>query len=104
MLAAYIVIRIAKSPLQDYLPPSKAEEWVFAVIELSRRRTVQDNDLDSRNAVILTKLWVSETAFIRSDGVNDSLRLELRNRMVSIIKPFAWQQLLISHVGNECCF
>jgi hypothetical protein len=84
MLAVYVVLRIARSPLKDLLPPNKAERLVFSAIEISKKRTVQDNDLDARNAVILTKIWISESVFIRSDGANDSLRLDLRNRMVCL--------------------
>lgn len=57
----------------------------FEAIRLSNKRSVRTNDLDARNAIILTQLWSCPRLFKREDGSTDGLQLLLRGRLVSLL-------------------
>jgi hypothetical protein len=83
LLAAYCLINISQSSLKDHIDPPKAEEAVFKAIKFVKSRSIQNNDLDARNGIILTQLWSSTSIFKRKDGTQDGLELLLHSRLVS---------------------
>ena len=83
LLAAYSLIKIVRSELKDHIDLAKAEETVFKAITFMKKRSIQNNDLDARNGIILTQLWSSDTIFKRK-GTQDGLELLLRSRLVSL--------------------
>lgn len=83
LLAAFCILRINKSAVGDQLPRDEAEEAFFKAVEISKKRSVLDNDLDSRSAKMLTQLWSSERIFRDDSGVRTGLQLDLRGRLVS---------------------
>lgn len=82
LLAAFCILRIRKSSLGGLLPRNDAEETFFHAVNIVKKRSVQDNDLDSRSAQMLTQLWSSEKVF-RDGEVRTGLQLDLRGRSVS---------------------
>ena len=85
ILAAYCILRIAKSHLNQHFDAHRAEEMFFLAIEISKKRSIENNDLDSINAKMLTQLWGSTKMFVQKDGSNSSLQLHLRGRLVSFV-------------------
>ena len=82
MLAAFSILRLLRSELKPYLDAKRGEQAYLTGIHLHRKRSVQNNDLQARGAVIMTQLWSSERIFKRADGLTDCLRLRIRNRLV----------------------
>lgn len=84
ILAAYCILRIFKSHLRERFDLSMAEEMFFKAIAMSKKRSIQNNDLDAINAKMLTQLWSSNTIFSRTDAPTNSLQIDLRGRLVSL--------------------
>jgi hypothetical protein len=97
-LSAYVVLRIFKSYLKDRLDLRDAEEHYFAAITLSKKRSLQHNDIDALNATMLTQLWASTHIFRRPNDNTDSLRLDVRRRLVRFPRSF-----LIVVIANRSC-
>ena len=82
LLAAYSVLRIMKSPLKEHVNWQKGEQSYFKAIALVKKRSIQNNDLDARNGIIMTQLWSSNNVFKRANGCIDGLILDVRSRLV----------------------
>ena len=82
MFAAYCILRIFRSHLSQRLDLEHAEEHFFLAISISKKRSVQDNDLDGLNSIMLTKLWSSNNLFCRPNSNSNSLQLDVRRRLV----------------------
>lgn len=83
VLAAMSILRISRSLLRDYVDLEQGETAYFKAIALCKKRSTENNDLDSRNVTILTQLWASDTVFIANDGILRGDQLRLRSRLVS---------------------
>ena len=83
LLAAHCILKITRSSLKDHIDPKQGEEAVFKAIRFVKNRSIQNNDLDARNGIILTQLWSSNNIFKKKDGSDVSLELPLRSRLVS---------------------
>ena len=81
-LAAAIILRVLRSSLSPQVNVEMGEAMFFEAIRLSKRRSVRIDDLDARNAIILTQLWSSTSIFQFKNGSVDGLRLLLRARLV----------------------
>jgi hypothetical protein len=81
-LAAVVVLRVLRSALAPQVDAETGEAMYFEAIRLSKKHSILNDDLDARNAIILTQLWSSTRAFHFSDGSVDGLRLLLRARLV----------------------
>lgn len=82
MLAAFCVLRIMRSKLQQFINPNDAEQTLFKAINFVRNRSCRPFDLDARYGVILKQLYSSTIAFRREDGEIDGLHLDIRSRLV----------------------
>lgn len=82
-LAAFCILRISKSDCVRQITDREAEETYFMAVAISKKRSVEDNDMDAKGAKILTQLWSSETVFRGEGGHRSGLRLDLRERLVS---------------------
>lgn len=80
--SAMCILRIRKSSLHNQIDLQLGEAMFFEAIRLHRKRSIQNNDLDARSALILTQLWSSTQAFRFKDGSINGLRLLLRGRLV----------------------
>jgi hypothetical protein len=69
--------------MQTLVNTEVGESMFFEAIRISKKHSIQNNDLDSRNASILTQLWSSGRIFKFKDKSTDGLRLLLRGRLVS---------------------
>jgi hypothetical protein len=74
----------------------------FEFIRMSKKRSIQNNDLDTRTATVLTQLWSSTRVFKFKDGSTDGLRLFLRGRLVSVKLSTKISLLLIDYTVPEC--
>ena len=83
-LAAVCILRVLRSNLRPQVDAQLGEEMFFETISISKKRSIRSNDLDARNAIILTQLWSSTRLFQYKDGSVDGLRLLLRGRLVSL--------------------
>jgi hypothetical protein len=83
-LAAVCILRINRSHLRSQINLQNGEDMLFEAIRMSKKRSIQNNDLDAKNATILTQLWSSVKVFKFKDGSVDGLRLLLRGRLVSL--------------------
>lgn len=84
VLAAMSILRILRSLLKDHVDIQLGEAAFFKAIAMSKKRSAENNDLDSRNATILTQLWASNTVFYANDGTLRGDQLRLRSRLVSL--------------------
>ncbi len=92
VLAAFIILRMTKSHLSSMLDLERGQKAYFSLILRFRGISIQDSDLPSRTAVILTQLWTSKHAFRLSDGSIDSFTLRCRNRLsMSIVFDCFWR-------------
>jgi transcriptional regulatory protein LEU3 len=82
-LAAFVILRLYRSPVELVIDRERGERCYFAAIQLLRRRTVEEWDLESKLATILTELWSSSLIFRSSQGIVDSLLVRVRSRLVS---------------------
>lgn len=83
-LAAVCILRVLRSGLAAHVDVGRGELMISEAIRISRKRSIRTNDLDSRNAIILTQLWSCPRVFQYKGGTVDGLRLLLRGRLVSI--------------------
>lgn len=79
VMAALIILRISRSHISPALDPERGRKRYHENILLHRKMSVQEGDLASRTAVILTGRWTSKNAFKKADGTTDSLTLFCRN-------------------------
>jgi transcriptional regulatory protein LEU3 len=92
VLAALTILRIAKSHLSQAVDAGRSRESYFESIRLAGKMSVQNTDLASRVAGILTQLWSSKKVFRQPDGSIDSLTLQCRNRFsMSIVFDCFWR-------------
>ncbi|KKY19486.1 putative c6 zinc finger domain protein [Phaeomoniella chlamydospora] len=90
-LAAFSVLKITKGPLKSHIDLHTAEEAIYKAITFSRRRSLQQHDIDSRNSTILNQLWFSQSAFKGCNGMDESLRLYCRTRQfMSVVYDCCW--------------
>ncbi len=82
-LAAHIIIRITFSEVRTHVDLEHGERAFFKAIKFTRKRSVENNDLDSRAALILTQLWANNSSFRKKDGALIGDRMRLRSRLVS---------------------
>lgn len=82
MLSAFVILRILRSDLRPLIDLAAGERRLFSVINSLKKRSLLNNDLDAKNVTILGLLWQSKTAFRRSDGSYDGLRMRNRVRGV----------------------
>jgi transcriptional regulatory protein LEU3 len=101
ILAAYCILRITRSYLSEKFNFQSGEDMFFKAIAMSKKRSIQNNDLDSLSGTMLTQLWSSNRIFKRQDGTACSLQLSLRVRLVRL-KHFS-SQWLTFYLVQECC-
>lgn len=87
-LACCILLRISRSLLRERVDLATGETAYFTAINLFKRRSIQNNDLNSRSAAIMTQLWQSQWVFKKADGTVDSLHVRVCNRGVSLTSLF----------------
>ena len=94
-LAAYCIFRITRSHLSEKVDLLAGEDMFFRAISISRSRSIQNNDLDSINAKMLTQLWSSKKVFTAKNETVDPLRLNLRERlfMSAVFDSFWWWRI-----------
>ncbi|PVH74739.1 hypothetical protein DL98DRAFT_20917 [Cadophora sp. DSE1049] len=91
LLAAFVILKISRSHLAHRVDLRGGESSYFSAIHLSKKRSLQNGDLDSRCALILTQLWSSNSIFRRRDGTVDSLRMRTRCRLsVGVVFECFW--------------
>lgn len=89
--AAVCILRIQRSDLRTQINTDLGEDMYFESIRMAKKRSIQNNDLDSRTATILTQLWSSTRVFKFKDGSTDGLRLFLRGRLsLSVLYDSLW--------------
>ncbi|KAH8892217.1 hypothetical protein GQ53DRAFT_841049 [Thozetella sp. PMI_491] len=89
--AAVCILRVQRSCLRARVSTGLGEDMFFEAIRLSKKHSIQNNDLGSRTAIILTQLWSSTRVFKFKDGSVDGLRLLLRGRLsMSIVFDCLW--------------
>ncbi|KAJ9499963.1 hypothetical protein H2202_004353 [Exophiala xenobiotica] len=80
-LAATSILRVHRSPeLSPSIDHLLGERSYFAAIQILKKRSIKNNDLNARVATILVQLWQSQTVFRREDGTTDSLTVRIRSR------------------------
>lgn len=82
--AAHCILRICKSPMRQQLDLHEAEEIFFMAVDLLKKTSLLTNDLDARNSVMLPQLWSSNRVFVRTNGVQNGLLVDLRDRLVNL--------------------
>ena len=83
LLAATTILRICRSTeLKLRIDPLVGERSYFAAIQVLKKRVLKNNDLNARQAAILSQLWQSKQVFSREDGSCDSLNVRIRSRGV----------------------
>jgi transcriptional regulatory protein LEU3 len=83
ILASHSILKITRSELRTHMDLEHGEKAYFKAIMFSKKRSAENNDLDSRNAIILTQLWASDSIFRKKDGILIGDRLRMRSRLVS---------------------
>ena len=84
VIAACILLRVLRSKLCEVVDVPATEQRYFSVVNLLKRRSLVNNDLDAKNAAILVMLWHSKTALRKADGSYDGLRVRTQTRGVSV--------------------
>lgn len=82
-LAAFVILRLCRSPVELVIDRERGKRCYFIAIQLLRTRIVEEVDLDSKLATILTDLWSSSLVFRTREGVVDSLLVRVKSRLVS---------------------
>jgi transcriptional regulatory protein LEU3 len=88
-LAGAMLLRIVRSHVPLSTNTMAMESLYFTCVQLLKKRSLQNDDLDARAATLLTQLWSSEQVFRHTDGSIDSLRVRVRNRGVSLLSHAA---------------
>lgn len=83
VLASNSILKITRSELQTHVDLEHGESAYFKAIMFVKRRSTENNDLDSRSVTILSQLWASDSLFRKKDGSLVGDRLRLRSRLVS---------------------
>lgn len=83
IVASHSILKITRSDLRTCVDLKHGERAYFKAIMFSKKRSAENNDLDSRNAIILTQLWASDSIFRKRDGTLVGDRLRMRSRLVS---------------------
>lgn len=81
-LAGAMLLRLARSHIPLPTDTRALESLYFTCVQILKKRSLQNDDLDARAATLLTQLWPSEQVFRHTDGSVDSLRVRIRNRGV----------------------
>ncbi|KAF1817565.1 hypothetical protein P152DRAFT_454146 [Eremomyces bilateralis CBS 781.70] len=90
-LAAVCILRVHRSSLRTQIDIDAGEDMFFEAIRISKKHSIQNNDLDGRTSIILTQLWSSTRVFKFKDGSIDGLRLLLRGRLsMSVLFDCLW--------------
>lgn len=91
-LAAFAILKIMRSPaLAQHVDLEQGERAYFAAILLSRRGSLQNDDLSARAVSILSQLWASRRIFRRADGTTQSLGTRIRSRLsMSVVFDCFW--------------
>lgn len=83
VIAAICILRVCRSSLRAQVDTEVAEEMFLEVVHLSRKLSVDKNDLNAIMATIFTQIWSSTQLFRFKDGSVDGLQLLLRGHLVS---------------------
>ncbi|KFY91885.1 hypothetical protein V500_04417 [Pseudogymnoascus sp. VKM F-4518 (FW-2643)] len=80
-LAAATILKLCRSTeLSSKLDLLLGEQSYFAAIQILKKRTLKNNDLNARMAAMLLQLWQSKRVFLQEDGSIDSLCVKIRSR------------------------
>lgn len=92
LLAAFTILKISRSEqLAAFLDLDRGEAAYFAIINMFKGMSLENDDLASRSATILAQLWRSQKIFRRPDGTLDGLSLRIRSRLaMSVIFDCLW--------------
>jgi len=91
MMSCQVLLRLVKTSFSRYIDVERAKTALFTGINLSKRMSVVNNDLLSRNAVYLTQLWNSNRVFKRPDGSEmGALRIRSRLAMSPVLDGVVW--------------
>ncbi|KPI35057.1 uncharacterized protein AB675_7199 [Cyphellophora attinorum] len=94
LLAAYVVLKLHRTPPELSIDRGLGESCYFKVIALLRKKSLHSTfeaDLDLKAAVLLTQLWSSTTVFRNAQGHTDSLSVRIRSRMsMNVFFDCAW--------------
>ncbi|KAL6246869.1 hypothetical protein RBB50_006176 [Rhinocladiella similis] len=85
LIAAKSILRITRSELGAHVDLEHGENAYFKAIKFCRKRSAENNDLDSRGSIILSQLWANDGMFRKSDGTLIGDRLRLRSRLFSSV-------------------
>lgn len=88
LMAAMSILRITRSELRTHVDPAHGENAYFKAIKFCKKRSAENNDLDSRGTIILSQLWANDGMFRKNDGTMVGDRLRLRSRLVSLTEIF----------------
>ena len=108
-LACCIILRICRCDTRLGANFIGAEQSYFKAVQLFKKRSIQNNDINARSATIITQLWGSGTIFKQADGTCRSLFIRVRNRGVSssLHLPCIYRPYLSAHVARVivygCC-
>ena len=91
MLAALAILKIHRSELSGVINLEAGEKAYFSAIIAKRDHILQNDDLSSRSATILSQLWNSQTIFKTQSGISNTLRSRVRSRLsMSIMFDCFW--------------
>jgi hypothetical protein len=79
-LSSFIILRLLKSSVANYLDESSKDNF-FLGVNIMKRLSAESNDMPARLTMMLTQLWNSDKAFKNADG-SDSISLKIRTRLV----------------------
>jgi hypothetical protein len=82
-LAAFMLLRLAKSRFEQILGPDVKEEGksaLFVAINLLKRMSLVNNDICAKSAEFLSTMWMDQTFFKTSD-LSSWCKLRIRNRL-----------------------
>jgi hypothetical protein len=94
VLSAFVILRVLRSTLRELVDLAAGERRFLSTINILKKRSLTNNDLDAKNATILGILWQSRAAFRQADGSYDGLRVRNRTRGVSLLESFTKVQLV----------
>jgi hypothetical protein len=82
-LAAFTLLRLAKSRFEQILDPDvkeKGKSALFVAIKLLKRMSLVNNDICAKSADFLLTMWMDQTFFKTSD-LSSRCKLRVRNRL-----------------------
>lgn len=103
-LAAFVILKLYRCTFGVQLNKEHGERCYFNAIHLIRRRASGTPDLDSKLATILTELWSSPVVFRDPQGNADSLKVRVRNRLVSTSREAESISSLTQQTDDELFF